>query len=264
MKRYLAFAIVLLLMPSWLWADAVLGPAANPPQPITILSASGIPFIKASSGTMGNNGAISAMTALPRTYSNGAYLYLPANAISAGSSAGWYWFVGSSTTAGTVYNSTYTSGPPAIGTATAFSTTGPGAYTGVTTAVVGPSITLPANAMGANGQVEITSGYGFNNSAGTKTMEVLFGGSAIVSATTATTTTSGIMRHIVHNRGVATAQYTDKLRMDSSGSVLGSVAAADLAIDTTAAVTISIRLTSSGATDSVSVEHYSISVMPRS
>src|ERR1043165_8686523 len=115
------------------------------------LSTSGIPFIKASSGTMGNNCAISAMTALPRTFSGGAYLWLPAGAIAAGvpAAASWYWFVASSTTAGTCYNSTYTSGTPTAGTLTAFSTTGPGAFTGSASAMPGPSLTGPASTLGA-------------------------------------------------------------------------------------------------------------------
>ena len=48
-----------------------------------VLAKWGIPFIVATTGTMGNNGAISAMTALDITYSGGAWLYLPAGAVAA-------------------------------------------------------------------------------------------------------------------------------------------------------------------------------------
>src|SRR5579859_1785192 len=105
-------------------------------------TANGIPFIVANTGTMGNNGALTLGTALPSTYAN-AYVYLPANAISAGSAAGWYFCQFSSTTVGTVFNNTYSSGTPQIPAAlVSFATTGPGAYTGVTTQITGPNFTI--------------------------------------------------------------------------------------------------------------------------
>ena len=82
--------------------------------------------------TMGNNGALSTLPVLPTTYSGGAFIYMPANAIFAGSAAGWYWFVASATTAGTVYNNAYTGGDPKAAvpaTPTPFVSTGPGLVT---------------------------------------------------------------------------------------------------------------------------------------
>ena len=97
-----------------------------------------VPVFVPSSGIMANNGAITLTTALDTTYAN-CYLYLPANAIEAGSAAGLYFAQMSSTTVGTVYNNTYTSGKHAIPSSpTAFVTTGPGAYTQTT----GSDITL--------------------------------------------------------------------------------------------------------------------------
>ena len=116
------------------------------------LASIGIPFVIVSSGSMGNNGALSGITAVKATYVN-AYVYLPADAISAGSAAGWYYAVFSSTTAATVYDNVYTSGVPTIpGSPTAFVTTGPGAYTQTTGSYLSPMvITLPANSISANG-----------------------------------------------------------------------------------------------------------------
>src|SRR5690349_20306203 len=64
-----------------------------------VLAQCGIPFIKASSGTMGNNGALSGLTALPTTYAK-AFIWLPAGAIAAGvpAAATWYYVQMSSTT----------------------------------------------------------------------------------------------------------------------------------------------------------------------
>lgn len=229
-----------------------------------IISTSGIPFIKASSGTMGNNGAVSGMTALPRTYTGGAWMWLPAGAVAAGvpASDSWLWFVGSSTTAGTVYNSTYTSGQPTIGTTTAFSTTGPGAFTGSTAAVVGPQITLTANTIGVNGRVNTDAGFAYVNSAGVKTLDILFGGGTVLNIGP-TTSTSLIARTSVQNRGLTNKQAVDYTRISSGGgNAAGVQATSDLAIATTSNVTISFQLTTAVATDSVSLEDYSIVALP--
>ena len=80
--------------------------AARFPQ---TLGQSHIPFVLLSSGTMGNNGAISLLSGAVATAYPNAYVYLPALAIAAtgpGSAAGWYYAVFSSTTALTVYNNT--------------------------------------------------------------------------------------------------------------------------------------------------------------
>lgn len=150
---------------------------STPDVPI-ILAKSAIPFIHISSGSIGDNGALSGVTALPTTYSGGAYCYFPANAIAAGVGAGWYWTVFSGTQAGTIYNNTYTSGIPAVpASPTAFSTTGPGAYTGDTTERAGPTITIPGGAMGANGAV-IARGKYAHTSTNVKTARIRHSGIA--------------------------------------------------------------------------------------
>lgn len=114
---------------------------------------SAVPFVVPSSGSMADNGALTVTTALAQVYSR-AFVYLPADAIVSGSAAGWYYAVFSSTTAATVYNNTYTSGVPVVpASPTAFVTTGPGAYTQVTTGIQGPAYTLPANTVGLTGKL---------------------------------------------------------------------------------------------------------------
>jgi hypothetical protein len=136
--------------------------------PYTLFS-TGIPFIIVSSGSMGNNGALTITGAVASIYPN-AYVYLPSGAISSGSAAGYYYAIFSSTTAATVYNNTYTPGsgvPTVPASPTAFSTTGPGAYTQSASPPNPFSVVVPANALSINGKIEIdafstqTSGSSF-------------------------------------------------------------------------------------------------------
>lgn len=228
-----------------------------------ILSQSAIPFIHLSSGTMGNNGALSGVTALPTTYSGGAWVYLVANAIEAGSAAGWYWCVFSSTTAGTVYNDTYTTGQPSIGTATAFATTGPGAFTGVTTAQQGPAITLPAGAMGVNGALRVSTKVAATNSANSKLFLWRAETTQITPANGQANTLNFDSVHTVQNRGVQTAQVS----FPNGGTVYGSGTSASArlfpAVDFSAAQTINFLFNTKGtATDNLILEGYIIEVLP--
>jgi hypothetical protein len=173
-----------------------------------VLAKWGVPVILASSGTMGNNGAVSAMTALPITYSGGAWLYLPANAIQAGSAAGFYWFVASSTTAGTVYNSTFDgTSVPGAGTATAFVSTGPGAFAGIAAGeILVATVTIPAGSMGPNGFLELNGEAQNNTAAGNKTFRVDFGGTDLFQVV-ATTNSAGPVGIHIRNKGLATRQH---------------------------------------------------------
>ena len=170
-----------------------------------VLAKWGVPCILASSGTMGNNGAVSGMTALPTTYSGGAWLYLPANAIEAGSAAGFYWFVASSSTAGTVYNSTFNGASvPALGTTTAFATTGPGAFTGVAsgTEITAATVAIGADHMGPNGELLINIMAANNTAAGNKTPRIKLGGTTFYTNNFSTSSTAVILTSI-RNGGVA-------------------------------------------------------------
>lgn len=261
MKRL--FLAALLLLPSLALAEGVLTRAANPPQAITVLSMSGIPYIKASSGTMGNNGAVSAMTALPRTFSAGACLYLPAGAIAAGvpAAAEWYWFVGSSTTAGTVYNSICTTtGTPRVGTLTAFATTGPGAFAGLTTTPNVLTITVPANLMGVNGQVQIDLATQENTTAGNKAYTLKFGTSTCW-AQTLTTQASATVYCQINNRGVANSQALEYQYAHSSAGGTGAAQLLDGVEATTANVNVTFTINTAVATDHAILESYRVVVI---
>ena len=162
--------------------------SASGPSAIILLQ-SAVPFILAGGTagggsnqfTMGNNGALSTLQTLPTTYLLGGWIYMPAGAIftaGAGSAAGEYWFVGSSTTAGQVFNNQYTSGnpaPPAV--LVPFVTTGPGVVTQtVGTAIDMVSITVPGGCIGPNGSLNTDELCTCNNNANVKTLTHNYGG----------------------------------------------------------------------------------------
>ena len=255
--------MIALLVPSWAWAEGTLTPAANPPQPETVISVSGIPFIKASSGTMGNNGAVSAMTALPRTFSGGAYLMLPAGAIAAGvpAASAWYWFVASSTTAGTVYNSTYTSGIPVPGTLTAFATTGPGAFTGITINVSGPVLTIPANLMGKNGRLESRASYSEAATVGAKGVLLTFGSTDCYSISTTSAASLSATCDLT-NRGVTNIQTLNYTYATSGAGAANVTQGVDSAEATTANVTLTFKMNVTGvATDHIILESHRVIII---
>lgn len=179
-----------------------------------VLAQSGIPFILAGGTagggtnqfTMGNNGALTTLPVLPTTYSGGAWIYMPANGIFAGSTAGWYWFVASSTTAGTVYNNQYVSGDPKLAvpaTPTPFVSTGPGLVSNTLALVTGPGLTLPGGTLGPNGLVEAWLDYSIANTANFKTMSCGFAGNFSATAGINNNTGGGFVSKLVNRNSLS-------------------------------------------------------------
>lgn len=215
-----------------------------------------------SSGSIGNNGALSGITALPVAHSWGCFMYFPANAIAAGVAAGFYFVVMSSTSAGTIYNNTYTTGVPAVpATLVPFVTTGPGAYTQVTTAVDMATITIPAGRLGTAGRIIATPAFIFVNSATTKTLSMVFGGTSLYSKNRTTTTTE-LPFLDVRNRGVTGRQLSawgsaGLPAISNTGGVVNS------AVDTTVDVPLIFRgQLSAVATDYLVLECGAVEVWP--
>lgn len=207
------------------------------------IAQTGIPFIMAGSGSMGNNGALTLTTALPTGCGGtGAYIYLPANAIVAASAAGWYYCVMSSTTAGTVYNNQYVStnfsGQPYIpANPVAFATTGPGAFTGVSTAQTAYSFNVPGGLMGQDGVLEITGTFGYTGTTSSKNMTVKLGTATIYSFTTTTAANISTQAFLtVQNQNKTNAQVTNQ------GGTVGANTAAQVysSIDTTVTQTLAV------------------------
>ena len=225
-----------------------------------VLGQSHITMIVASSGSMGNNGVVSGMTALFTTYAN-AYLCLPAGAIASGSAAGCYYYVASSPTAGTVYNNPYVSGTPTIpATPTPFVTTGPGAFapaTGVN--IVTYSLPIPANLLGPNDTIRLSGLVDYNNSAGAKQVFPQYGGSVLGSAS-ATTTTELYFVTGFSNAGVQTSQVI----LGSANLLTPTVAthAARLTQNSTTALNLTIQFRLPATTDFMSLENLVVEYIP--
>lgn len=217
----------------------------------TKLATWGVPVFMAPSGTMGNNGAVTLGTALDRTYSEGFWLYFPAGAVAAGvpSSATFLWTVMSSTTAGTVYNSSFDgSGVPVAGTTTAYSTTGPGAYTGVTTIVTAITVTVSASTLGSTGMIEGNFGQHHTGAAGNKTFGVFYSGAGGTDyGSVGSTQSGGTETHVVIRNNGTGAQSGGTMANYNGGALASGLKFG--AADTTAQTTLVFRMTNATATN---------------
>lgn len=221
--------------------------------PVTQAFRTAIPLIIAPTGTMANNGAITLGTALDATYAN-AYILLPAGAVAAGvpAATSWLFVQMSSTTVGQVFNNTYISGIPTVpASPTAFSTTGPGAYTGVIIETAGPTMSpsLAAGAMGASGRINFVAHGAYNNSATGKLFRAYLNGTSGVTfvANTASTTTFSIYEGEVENLSAAVQTSWGRIINSSAVSVVSEGSAG--AINTANAITPTITLVHGTATD---------------
>jgi len=257
MKRLLAALIALF------YATAVLaGGTSGPPVALAVypLGQSRIPFVLVSSGTMGNNGALSGITAVANAYPN-AYVYMPAGAISSGSAAGWYYAVFSSTTAATVYNNSYSIGTPTIpASPTAFATTGPGAYTqSIGSAIASYTLSVAGNAIGPNGSLRTMGSFSYNNSASVKQVQIGYGSFFLGSANPTSSLNTGFITGFV-NRQATNVQTT--LQAQTLGQGPSSNNLNFGAVDTTQAQNFVVNLKLVTATDTMTLETVDVELIP--
>jgi hypothetical protein len=179
-------------------------PLPNGQAPV-ILSQSGIPVLIPSSGNIGNNGALSGLTALPVAMA-ACFMYFPAGAIAAGSAAGLYFVAMDTTSSGTIYNNTYAQGAAAAPQKLVpFVTVGPGAYVQTTAEVNLRQVTVPGGSMGPNGRSREFSLMEVPNNANLKTLRAYF--DTLLHGNVAPTTTLSLRQEFfVQNTGSETAQ----------------------------------------------------------
>ena len=226
-----------------------------------ILGKSGIPFIGLSSGSVAAGGAISGITALPVVYPV-AYCYFPANALSASSAAGWYYCTFSTTSAGVAFLNTYTSGTPTIPASPTAVTAGQGAFTGDTGEEFGPTITIPAGGLGANGNVKVECDLSCANNANVKTGRIRYSGNAgtVFQALAVTNTTGGITWGDIANRGVTNSQEGTFMSVVSTASLTSTVNTG-AAVDTTAATTVVLSIQRATATDNLLIDNFLVTLI---
>ena len=210
------------------------------------------PVALAPSGSITSFGVLALGTALNTIYSEGIYLYFPAGAVFAGSAAGLYWTVMSSTTAGVVYNNVLSGIPERVVTPTAVTATGPGAYTQTINTLI-PLITVPTIAANFFGTAEgfMSELFGSNNnSAGGKTTRITMNGASIGGATTSTGTNNS-QRVTFKNIGNGTKNVVN---FQNFGDSAYGQARSNTTVDTTQAVTMLLTAQIVNVADWVSVD----------
>lgn len=191
-------------------------------------------------------------TAVPATFSK-CFMYFAAGQLysdDGGNAAGFYYAEMSDTSNATVYSDTYT---PATGTrptipTTATSITGKTAATGGALAGSTDTITyfqtsVPAGLLGPRGVVLTKTMLETNVAAGNKTYTTVFGG-ATASSMNLSTQGNCYGEHIIRNRAVDAQRTSAGYQNTANNAGVYS-----LAVDTSAAVTISYTMATAAATN---------------
>ena len=229
-----------------------------------ILAQSAVPVILVPNGTVATNGTITLGTALLTTYSVGAWIRLPANAV-VGGLAGLYWAVFSSTTVGQVYTNfadPATQFIPTIPSGTLVAAVGSNAaYTQTTGSnITLANITLPGGAPGLNGAVVFNVLHGSINNANAKTKFVNLAGNFMPVDTTLVSKAHSGMLTTLRNMGAAGLQVANGYTSDASAGNTNSLTY--FAINTAVDQTIAIGCSMATATDYVLLASFSIQVLP--
>jgi hypothetical protein len=227
-------------------------------RPFTLVSC-GIPFVIPSSGTMGNNGALSAIAAVRAAYTS-AYVYMEANVIASGVPAGWYYAVFSSTSAATLYNNVYATVVPSVpASPTAFVTTGVGAYTRTATiSALAIQVTILANTLGVSGFIDVSATTSQTNNGNGKSIGIGMDGNNII--------TSQIfsVANVVLTGKIAACGVTNK----QVGSAISSAGAGYISeainrtYDMTTNRTFNTIMTTFAATDTIVQESFTANISP--
>lgn len=205
-----------------------------------------VPMILPSSGSMGNNGALTLTTALDQAYPS-AYFYMPAGAIASGSAAGFYYGTMGSTTAVTLFNNPYVSGTATIpGTPTAFVTTGPGAYNQTSnTNLTCYTLSIAGSTLGLYDEIQAHGEATYNNNADLKTY-ILNYGSFLFGAGSPTTTVQTPFQGGFANAGSLTRQtLTGSLNTTLTGNTAVETVGS---VTTTSAQNLTVQLKLATAT----------------
>jgi hypothetical protein len=221
-----------------------------------VLLLSGAVLMLPSSGSVAANGALTLTTALPATYPN-AWMYFPAGAVFAGSAAGMYFVQMSSTTAGTIFANTYSSGAPTYAlTPTPIVAAGPGSYTQTTAAnIVLLSVSIPAGSMGPNGSIRVEK-MGVAAGSGSKNIQTEMAGSSFASYS-ATTQTSFRVIDWIQNSASESANVGNSFNgigLSASGTLLRRT------VNTAVAQSLTFTFNMATATDFIGLEMATVEV----
>lgn len=180
-----------------------------------------------------------------------AYAYFPINVISAATAAGVYYMQCQSTTVCTVFNNVLSSGVPvAIGSPTAFSTTGTGAFTQTTGSYLTMvSLTLTAGAMGPNGSITAYLRGICVSDANAKLMQFGFGGQSGGISSITTAAWAPFTRTITNQGSASLQQLFPNSASALSDATGASTGYQQLSINTASSVALLAQLRLATATD---------------
>jgi hypothetical protein len=170
----------------------------------------------------------------------------------------------SSTTAGTVWNNLLSAnldstGAPTIpASPTAFATTGPGAFTGVTSAVTLLTLTIPAGAMSASGFADLDLLTQENSSANNKLLNVTFGGSSWFNANAASQIGRRLSGRVINRKSASIQSLEGQAVGLSTGAIVPTAAFGT--VNTASAVNVVVAGTHSTATDNFVVDGLTVAV----
>lgn len=239
----------------------------RPPNGVPIILAqSAIPMILPSSGTMGANGSLTGLTALPYTvFPQPCFMYFPAGKVFSGSPAGMYYASITAATTAQVYNNMYTSGRPqdAIPVVpTPVVDAGPGAYTQTTAADIEMfSVPLPGMMLGLWGSLRFRAMWAGNNNANAKIIPSKLGGTQFGgSSINITSSPGGTQIRGLTNRG----SYNKQICMGGSAFANGADGTSPtyLAIDTSVDKALTLSANMATATDYMILEGFVAEILP--
>jgi hypothetical protein len=121
------------------------------------------------------------------------------------------------------------------------------------------TISVPANAMGPNGMLRITTQWSCTSNANNKTARIYFGGTKFTEPAAFTTGNSSALLTQIRNRNATNSQIAHCLVGSGWGTVAGTVVSS--AIDTTAAQNIVITGQKAVSGDTLKLEGYTIEIL---
>lgn len=129
--------------------------------------------------------------------------------------------------------------------------------TGNTVATVVKSLTIPGGSMGPNGMLRVATLWSWNNSAGSKTVQVKLGG-VVIYGTAGTTTTGIEILKSVRNRGAENAQIIHNV---ATLGTVGTTAITTASVDTSVDQTLDFVVTLATGTDNAALESFLVEVI---
>jgi len=176
--------------------------------------------------------------------------------------AGWRYCTFSTTSAGIAFldQPTFPYTIPASPTAVI---DGKGAFTGDTGEEFGPTIPVPANALGPNGQLRISGNWAYNNGAGIKTFRNRFSGNAgtVLFTAVPTTTLQLPFLHNINNTGATNVQRGYPNQAAGVWNAPTGNGFVPAAVDTTQASTIVLSHQRNTATDNAIIDNFMVELL---